>query len=260
MVPDGHRAAARVGRQIGRQVGLEPGQLGGAGTAAADERAVRIEHDHVPHRGRIRVPAPRSGPRGLAEVGEVRRAVVGDHVVIADRRPGPVPERAPGRIVAAEELGGRPGLVGVVARGEHPARDPGQELGGLGGVRGRAAGDVARPDEHGIRTGRHRGAEAVPEPRRSQGSRPSPGRWDRRRRAGCAGSRLTASARKAVSATRTRTTKRHARDDRPPARPPTARAGRRRSGLGRPGVHRRFDGRAVGRVTRDRRIDRPLIG
>ena len=97
-----------------------------AGRAAArDERAVAVEHDHVPERADV-VAVPGCGRRaaGLcAEVGEVVVEVAGDPVVVAGRRARAGLRRpAPRRLVADAVLVDG-AVLGVVAEREDAALD-----------------------------------------------------------------------------------------------------------------------------------------
>ncbi len=184
-MPDRHRAPGARGRQITGQ----PSTLVGVRTATADHGTRRVEDDDVPGPKVVRVPARtiRSGRR--PEVAEVAGQSGTQVVMVARRRPGPVDEAAPARVVAVPELRGGSGRIGVVTGREDRAPDPGDEVcRGTVGARP-ALRDVARPDQDRIRTGRRR----VDGRRRldggpGRGSSRRPGRrgigWDRAGRRG----------------------------------------------------------------------------
>ena len=93
VMPDRQRAP-RLRAPRGRPRASDPAAE--SGTAAADQRAVRVEHDHVPRPEVVRVPARAvRAPAAVAEVAEVAGEVLGLPVVVAGRRPGPVRDGGP---------------------------------------------------------------------------------------------------------------------------------------------------------------------
>src|SRR5206468_4647698 len=141
VVPVGEGARGAVGGEVGAQ----PVFLG----RPCAHLDVAVERDDVPAGEVVAVVAQPRVAREPAEVVVVGSALIGVVVVVARCGPGASLVPAPGGIVAARELLGGAGRVGVVPGGEHGARDV-VEQGGGGRVGGFAAvGDVARADEHG---------------------------------------------------------------------------------------------------------------
>ena len=147
MVVVGERALVRVGGEIGLQPCVLRRPAGGGDVA--------VQHHHVPRAQLVAVVALAGFARGRAEVGEVPGGARGVVVVIARRRPGARLVAAPGRRVAAGELGAGPVGHHVVAQGEHRPGNRVQQLRGRLIVVVAALRDVARPGDELRWVGRH---------------------------------------------------------------------------------------------------------
>jgi hypothetical protein len=139
VVPEGERAACRVGRQIGPQ----PALLLRTGRAAADVTAVGVQADQMPATKVEAVPALATracpGPEEVVVTAGAWRVVV----VVAGDRICAVAEAAPAGRVALGEVTGRSILVRRVAEREHRPGQAAEEGGGLLVAVGAAVGDVA---------------------------------------------------------------------------------------------------------------------
>ncbi len=173
VVPHGDRAGGGMRREVLPQ----PLLLGRSRVAAADLRAVAVDHDQVPLAEVVAVVALRGIAGRRAEVVEVAAGVRRAVLVVADDRARARLEAAPGRAVAVGELPGRAVFVGVVAEREDRPVDVLEQVRGLGGGTERlAVGDVAGPDDDGVRGGRllraqdGRGAERQDAQRRGERS------------------------------------------------------------------------------------------
>src|ERR1700716_2303062 len=82
-----------------------------------------VERDDVPASEAETVITPVFRTRTIAEVFEIRSAVVGQQVVVSNRRSCPRLETAPGGGVAVVKLSSRSGRVCMVAEGKDRAVD-----------------------------------------------------------------------------------------------------------------------------------------
>src|SRR5687768_5482459 len=126
VVDDGQGA----GRRVSGEVGAQPFLFAGAGLAAANELASRIEDDDVPG---PQVEAVVSlvwvAGRG-PEVLEVAGGVMGVVLVVADGRPRAVLVAAPRRVIALGELLRCARLIGGIAQKDYRPLVPVEEIGG----------------------------------------------------------------------------------------------------------------------------------
>src|SRR3990172_11816266 len=110
------------------QVRAQPLFLCRTGAAAADLRAVAVEHYDVPAAQVVAVVALPGITGGRSEIDEVAGRPPCVVVVVAGRWQRPCPVPTPRRGIVAGELGVRAGAVGVIAQRENRAGDSIQEI------------------------------------------------------------------------------------------------------------------------------------